>query len=72
MEVTTNNYKENSMNLLSLTEREITQLIQSLKTNPNIEEDVKAPTLNWIMEQLKEQQVGGAWKRRLRERGHVI
>ena len=72
MEITTNNYKENGMTLLSLTEREITQLIQSLKINPNIEEDVKAPTLHWMMEQLSEQQIGGAWKRRLREKGNVI
>jgi hypothetical protein len=60
------------MNLFSLTESEINQLIQSLKINPNIEEDDKSPTLIWLTEQLTEQQVGGAWKRRLREKGHVI
>jgi|TARA_R110002096_G_C14086396_1_gene677151 hypothetical protein len=72
MEVTTNNYKENSMNLLSLTEKEIAQLIESLAKNPEIKEDEKSPTLNWLREQLSEQKIGGAWKRRLREKGHVI
>ena len=46
MEVTTNNYKENGMNLLSLTEKEIAQLIESLAKNPEIKEDEKSPTLN--------------------------
>ena len=72
MEVTTNNYKENGMNLLSLTEKEIAQLIESLAKNPEIEEDEKSPTLNWLREQFSEQKIGGAWKRRLREKGHVI
>jgi hypothetical protein len=64
--------KDNSMNLLNLTETEINQLIESLATNPNIESDEKEPTLNWLREQLSEQKIGGAWKRRLREKGHVI
>ena len=64
--------KDNSMNLLNLTENEINQLIESLARNPMIEEDKKEPTLNWLREQLSEQKIGGAWKRRLREKGHVI
>ena len=58
--------KDNSMNLLNLTETEISQLIESLETNQ------KEPTLQWLNEQLSEQKIGGAWKRRLREKGHVI
>jgi hypothetical protein len=64
--------KDNSMNLLNLTENEINQLIESLARNPMIEADKKEPTLNWLREQLSEQKIGGAWKRRLREKGHVI
>ena len=64
--------KENSMNLLNLSENEINQLIESLATNPSNEADKKEPTLFWLREQLSEQKVGGAWKRRLREKGHVI
>ena len=63
--------KDNSMNLLNLTETEISQLIDSLATNPSIEADKKEPTLFWLREQLSEQKVGGAWKSRLREKGHV-
>ena len=47
--------KENSMNLLNLSENEINQLIESLATNPSIEEDKKEPTLHWLREQLSEQ-----------------
>tara|TARA_B110000858_G_scaffold111479_1_gene127606 strand:- start:1077 stop:1304 length:228 start_codon:yes stop_codon:yes gene_type:complete len=64
--------KDNSMNLLNLTETEINQLIKSLAKDPTIEEDKKEPTLHWLREQLSEQKIGGAWKRRLREKGHVI
>ena len=60
------------MNLLNLTEEEINQLIESLAKNPGIDEDVKEPTLVWLREQYSEQKIGGALKRRLRERGHVI
>ena len=64
--------KDNSMNLLNLTETEINQLIKSLAKDPSIEEDKKEQTLQWLREQLSEQKIGGAWKRRLREKGHVI
>ena len=64
--------KDNSMNLLNLTETEINQLIKSLAKDPTIEEDKKEPTLHWLREQLSEQKIGGAWNRRLREKGHVI
>ena len=63
---------KNSMNLLGLTETEIAQLIESLAKNPNIKEDTKEPTLKWLREQFSEQKIGGAWKRRIRERGNVI
>lgn len=64
--------KDNSMNLLNLSETEVNQLIESLAKNPKIAEDEKEQTLNWLREQLSEQKVGGAWKRRLREKGNVI
>ena len=64
--------KDNSMNLLNLSETEVNQLIESLAKNPKIAEDEKEQTLNWLREQLSEQKVGGAWKRRLREQGNVI
>ena len=63
--------KDNSMNLLNLTETEISQLIESLETNPKIEADQK-DEYGDLNEQLSEQKIGGAWKRRLREKGHVI
>ena len=62
----------NSMNLLGLSEIEIARLIESLATNPNIKEHEKEPTLNWMREQFSGQKIGGAWKRRLREKGNVI
>lgn len=62
----------NSMNLLGLSETEVTQLIESLATNPSIKADEKESTLNWMREQFSEQKIGGAWKRRLREKGNVI
>ena len=40
--------KDNSMNLLNLTETEISQLIDSLATNPSIEADQKEPTLQLV------------------------
>jgi len=64
--------KDNSMNLLNLSETEIAQLIESLAINPKIAEDEKEQTLNWLREQLSEQKIGGAWKRRIREKGNVI
>ena len=63
---------KNSMNLLGLSETEIAQLIESLATNPNIKADEKESTLNWMREQFSEQKIGGAWKRRIREKGYVI
>ena len=64
--------KDNSMNLLNLSETEVNQLIESLAKNPKIAEDEKEQTLNWLREQISEQKVGGAWKRRLREKANVI
>ncbi len=64
--------KDNSMNLLNLSETEVNQLIESLAKNPKIAEDEKEQTLNWLREQLSEQKIGGAWKRRIREKGNVI
>jgi hypothetical protein len=63
---------KNSMNLLGLSETEIAQLIESLATNPSIKADEKESTLNWMREQFSEQKIGGAWKRRIREKGYVI
>jgi hypothetical protein len=63
---------KNSMNLLGLSETEVAQLIESLATNPSIKADEKESTLNWMREQFSEQKIGGAWKRRIREKGNVI
>ena len=60
------------MNLNSITEKQITSLIDSLAVNPNIPADRKENTLRWCRRQLQEQQAGGAWKRRIREDGYVI
>ena len=60
------------MTLNNLTEKQIKNLIGSLKINPNIPEDEKEGTLQWCNRQLREQQAGGAWKRRIREEGYVI
>ncbi len=60
------------MQLNSLTEEQIAQLIQSMEVNPTIEPHIKEPTLQWVRLQLEEQKQGGAWKRRIREAGHVI
>jgi hypothetical protein len=60
------------MQLNSLTEEQIAQLIQSMEVNPTIEPHIKEPTLQWVRLQLAEQKEGGAWKRRIREAGHVI
>ena len=50
----------------------IQQMYDSLRTNPTIEAWDKEETLVWVNLQLKEQKTGGAWKRRIREQGHVI
>ena len=62
----------NTMTLHGLTETQIEQLIQSMEVNPTIEPHIKEPTLQWLRLQLIEQKQGGAWKRRIREAGHVI
>lgn len=64
--------EESSMNINNLTETQITQLIQSMEINPNIEPHIKEPTLQWCRVQLEEQKAGGAWKARLREAGYTI
>jgi hypothetical protein len=66
------NHTEDNMQLNSLTEEQIAQLIQSMEVNPTIEPHIKEPTLQWCRLQLEEQKQGGAWKRRIREAGHVI
>jgi hypothetical protein len=60
------------MILENLTEQQIELLISSLSVNPNIENWDKEDTLSWLRLQLREQRAGGAWKRRIREAGHVI
>ena len=60
------------MELSNLTEEMIQQMYDSLRTNPTIEAWDKEKTLVWVNLQLKEQKTGGAWKRRIREQGHVI
>ena len=47
-------------------------IIDSVKTNPNLEPSLIDEILKPIRLQYKEQLKGGAWKRRMREQGHVI
>jgi hypothetical protein len=47
-------------------------IIDSVNTNPSIEAHIREEILNTIRLQFKEQLKGGAWKRRMREQGHVI
>ena len=60
------------MTLNNLTEKQIKNLIHSLAINSEIPVEKKEDTLDWCCIQLKEQQAGGAWKRRIREEGYVI
>lgn len=60
------------MNLLNLEPETIEQIIESINHDPTIETDVREKHLKWIRLQFEEQKVGGAWKRRIREAGHVI
>jgi hypothetical protein len=60
------------MNINNISEQNIEALISSLKVNPNIEGWDKEELLKWLRLQLKEQKIGGAWKRRIRESGCVI
>jgi DNA replication protein DnaD len=68
----TKTIEEANMTLNCLTQTQIEQLIQSMEVNPTIEAHIKEPTLQWCRLQLTEQKQGGAWKRRIREAGHVI
>lgn len=54
---------EKSVNLLNLKPEFVKQLIEKLE--PSQERD-------WLELQYKEQEIGGAWKARLREQGFVV
>jgi len=60
------------MELCNLKKEQIEMLLQSLKVNPTIEEGDKIETMDWCRLQLNEQLEGGAWKQRIRQKGHVI
>jgi hypothetical protein len=54
------------MNLLNLREDQMLKIIEGLDLIGSRE------TARWCFQQYTEQKKGGAWKRRLREQGHVI
>jgi len=60
------------MNLLNLTQDTIEQIIKSISNDPTIEAHVREEHVKWIRLQYREQKEGGAWKRRIREKGYVI
>ena len=60
------------MTLHNLTKEHLELIINSVKTNPTLSPSLIEEILNPIRLQFKEQLKGGAWKRRMREQGHVI
>jgi hypothetical protein len=60
------------MTLYNLTEEHLQLIIDSVKTNPSIKPQLVEEILKPIRLQFNEQLKGGAWKRRMREQGHVI
>jgi len=60
------------MVLHNLTKEHLELIIDSVKTNPCIDAHIIEEILRPIRLQFNEQLKGGAWKRRLREQGHVI
>jgi hypothetical protein len=60
------------MTLENLSKEQIEYIINSLKVNPHEWTELRNETIDWVRLQYNEQVEGGAWKRRLREKGHVI
>jgi len=60
------------MNLHNLSKEHLQLIIDSVNTNPSIEAHIREEILKPIKLQFEEQLKGGAWKRRIREQGHVI
>ena len=60
------------MTLHNLTKEHLELIINSVKTNPTLSPSLIEEILKPIRLQFKEQLKGGAWKRRVREQGHVI
>jgi hypothetical protein len=60
------------MQLCNLTEKMIRQMYDSLRENDKIEYFDKEDTLVWLNLQFKEQQKGGAWKKRIREEHGMV
>jgi hypothetical protein len=60
------------MTLENLTKEQIEEILESLKINPHYWTPLRNETINWVRLQYNEQTEGGAWKRRIREQGHVI
>lgn len=54
---------EENVNLLNLKPELVEQILKTLEPSKDKE---------WLELQFKEQQIGGAWKARLREQGYVI
>lgn len=60
------------MTLHNLTKEHLELIINSVKTNPTLSPSLIEEILKPIRLQFNEQLKGGAWKRRMREQGHVI
>ena len=60
------------MTLHNLSKEHLQLIIDSIKSNPSIEAHIREEILKPIKLQFEEQLKGGAWKRRIREQGHVI
>ncbi len=60
------------MTLHNLSKEHLELIIKSVKINPTLEPSLIEEILNPVRLQFNEQLKGGAWKRRLREQGHVI
>ena len=59
-------------NLHNIPSEHLELIIDSVKTNPNLEPSLIDEILKPIRLQYKEQLKGGPWKKRMREQGHVI
>lgn len=60
------------MVLNGLTKEQLELIYNSVKINPTVEEGDKVDMQSWVKLQIDEQIKGGAWKRRIREKGYVI
>lgn len=60
------------MTLYNIPKEHLQLIINSVKTNPNLEPKLIEEILKPIRLLFKEQLKGGAWKKRIRDQGQVI